>query len=180
MNSEDKKYWTNRYMEDNTGWDIGSPSTALKAYIDQLENKEIKILIPGAGNAYEAEYLYAKGFKNVYVMDISAVPLQNFKARNPSFPKEQLIEANFFEHIAKYDLILEQTFFCSFEPTAINRQLYAQKMNELLNDNGKLVGVWFDIPLVDGNLDKRPFGGDKQEYESYLKKYFVIKCFDAC
>ncbi len=175
-----ENYWTNRYKEQSTGWDIGYPSEPLKAYIDQLTDKNIRILIPGAGNAYEAGYLYAQGFKNVFVMDISAIPLQNFKDRNPNFPNEQLIGANFFNHKGGYDLIIEQTFFCSFEPTKENRQLYGEKMSQLLNPNGKLVGVWFNIPLVEDNMDKRPFGGTKTEYAGYLTPFFNVKTFETC
>ena len=86
---ETENYWTNRYKDESTGWDIGYPSIALKEYIDQLTDKSIRILIPGAGNAYEAEYLLELGFKNVFIMDISAIPLQNFANRNINFPKEQ-------------------------------------------------------------------------------------------
>jgi methyl halide transferase len=175
-----ENYWTNRYKDQSTGWDIGYPSEPLKVYIDQLTDKNIRILIPGAGNAYEAEYLYAQGFANVFVMDISAIPLQSFAIRNPNFPKEQLIEENFFEHNGKYDLILEQTFFCSFEPAKTNRELYGKKMAELLNGKGKLVSVWFDIPLVEGNIDQRPFGGTKAEYGNYLHPYFETKIFERC
>ena len=53
----DAEYWEERYRAGTTGWDIGSPSTPLKEYIDQLQDPSKKILIPGAGNAYEAEYL---------------------------------------------------------------------------------------------------------------------------
>ena len=48
---EEKEYWSQRYVEGRTGWDLGSPSQPLKAYIDQLEDTSIKVLIPGAGNA---------------------------------------------------------------------------------------------------------------------------------
>jgi methyl halide transferase len=175
-----ESYWSNRYKNQSTGWDIGYPSTPLKEYVDQLKDKSISILIPGAGNAYEAEYLIDQGFSNVHVMDISKIPLDNFMERNPDFSKEQLIEADFFEHERKYDLIIEQTFFCSFEPTKTNRHNYAKKMHELLNINGKLVGVWFDIPLIEGNVDKRPFGGTKDEYLEYLNPYFETKVFEKC
>jgi methyl halide transferase len=177
---QEENYWTNRYKDQTTGWNIGYPSTALKEYIDQLKDKNIRILIPGAGNAYEAEYLIAKDFTNVFIMDISTIPLQSFKERNPYFPKKQIIKANFFEHDGKYDLIIEQTFFCSFEPTKDNRELYTKKMSEFLNPNGKLVGVWFDIPLIEGNMDKRPFGGSKEEYLEYLNPYFEVKIFETC
>jgi methyl halide transferase len=180
INNITENYWTNRYKDESTGWDIGYPSTPIKEYIDQLTNKNIYILIPGAGNAYEAEYLYSQGFTNVIVMDISAIPLQNFIDRNPDFPKEQLVEANFFEHKGNYDIIIEQTFFCSFEPTKENRNAYAKHCAKLLNTNGKLVGVWFNIPLIEGNMDKRPFGGSKEEYLEYLNPYFEVKTFETC
>ncbi len=179
-NNTTESYWTNRYKDQSTGWDIGYPSTPLKEYTDQLTDKNIRILIPGACNAYEAEYLIAQGFANVYVMDISTIPLQNFADRNPNFPKEQLIEANFFEHIGQYDLIIEQTFFCSFEPTKENRNNYAKQIAALLKTNGKLVGMWFDIPLVEGNIYKRPFGGSKEEYLEYLNPHFDVKIFETC
>ena len=41
-----KEYWEQRYTNQETGWDIGSSSTPLKEYIEQLENKNLKILIP--------------------------------------------------------------------------------------------------------------------------------------
>ena len=54
-------FWNERYSTNQTGWDLKGPSTPLKEYIDQITNKNIKILIPGCGNAYEAEYLLEKG-----------------------------------------------------------------------------------------------------------------------
>jgi len=173
----EKEYWTKRYTDNKTGWDIGYPSTPIKTYIDQIINKELKILIPGAGNAYEAEYLYNEGFSNVFVMDISKVPLQEFQKRVPKFPKEQLLFDDFFKHNGNYDLIIEQTFFCSFLPSDHNRIAYAKKMNNLLNHKGKLIGLWFDIPLT-GDLEKRPFGGDKELYLNYLSPYFDIQVFE--
>ncbi|WP_375238968.1 methyltransferase domain-containing protein [Aurantibacter sp.] len=174
-----ENYWTNRYKDEKTGWDIGYVSTPLKTYFNQLENKDVKILIPGAGNAYEAEYLFNKGFKNVFVLDVSEIPLENFKKRNPIFPESQLILDDFFSHKGQYDLIIEQTFFCSFPPLKETRLAYVNKMQKLLKPNGKLVGLWFDIPLTN-DLEKRPFGGDKNLYLSYFKSNFQIKLFDKC
>ena len=177
--NETEQYWTNRYNEAQTGWDIGYPSTPLKTYFDQLKDKTLKILIPGAGNAYEAEYLFHQGFKNVYVLDVSEIPLKAFKKRNPDFPEAQLIQADFFEHEATYDLIIEQTFFCSFPPLETTRNAYAEQMYNLLKPKGKLVGLWFDFPLTD-DIEKRPFGGDKNLYLSYFEKYFSVKTFEDC
>lgn len=178
MNSTStKEYWSQRYNDERTGWDIGSPSTPLKEYIDQLEDKNLKILIPGAGNAYEAEYLLKQGFTNVFILDISEIPLQEFQQRNPEFPTENLVCDDFFVHQETYDLIFEQTFFCSFPPLPETRKQYAKHIVELLKPNGKLVGLWFDFPLT-GDLEKRPFGGSKTEYLRYFQPHFDVKTFE--
>ncbi len=174
-----EQFWTNRYETAQTGWDIGYPSTPIKAYFDQVENKDVKILIPGAGRGYEAEYLHKAGFTNVFVLDISEMPLQDIRERVPDFPKAQLIQGDFFEHQDTYDIIVEQTFFCSFPPTKENRHNYAKKMHELLAPKGKLIGLWFDVPLT-GDMEKRPFGGSREEYLTYFEPYFEVKIFEPC
>jgi hypothetical protein len=170
------EFWTQRYEQNQTGWDIGEISRPLKEYIDQLEDKSIKILIPGAGNAYEAEYLFKQGFKNVYVADISEKPLQNLIARVPTFPKNQLLNINFFEIEDKFDLILEQTFFCALPIDS--RKDYAKKTAELLKQNALLNGLLFSFPLTE---DGPPFGGSKEEYLTYFSPYFEIleTCYNS-
>ncbi len=175
MTQLDKNYWTKRYKENDASWDLGDVSSPLKEYFDQLTNKNIFILIPGAGNAYEAEYLFNKGFKNITIIDLSDQPLQSIKKRIPNFPENNLIQGDFFEHQQQYDLIVEQTFFCAIDPSL--RKKYAEKMYQLLKENGKLVGVLFNDVL---NADKPPFGGNKEEYISYFKSYFNFKVFDVC
>ncbi|WP_373681047.1 methyltransferase domain-containing protein [Tenacibaculum sp. M341] len=171
--SED--FWTNKYKSQKTGWDLGEISTPLKAYFDQLANKNLKILIPGAGNSYEAEYLFQQGFKNVYIVDISREPLINFKERVINFPEEQLIHKNYFDLEGRFDLIIEQTFFCAINPE--KRATYVQKTLDLLKNNGKLVGLLFDAKL---NSDHPPFGGNKASYLELFKPYFEIETMDKC
>lgn len=163
-------FWTNKYLKNKTGWDIGYVSTPIKEYIDQLTDKNLKILIPGGGNSYEAEYLFKNGFKNTFVADISTIPLSNLQSRVPDFPDKQLIHGNFFELSDSFDLVFEQTFFCALPPK--KRPDYALKMNQLLNENGKLAGLLFDMPL---NEDHPPFGGSKEEYIKLFSPYFKIE-----
>lgn len=169
-----KEFWDNRYNQKETGWDIGYVSTPIKEYIDQIENKSLKILIPGAGNSYEAEYLHKKGFKNVFVIDIAKAPIDNLKKRVPSFPSGNLIHGNFFELEDSFELILEQTFFCALDPKL--RKKYVDKMHQLLLENGKLVGLLFDAPL---NTEHPPFGGNKPEYTTLIQSKFQFKTFET-
>ncbi len=116
MNDFDRKYWQNRYLEKKIGWNIGYISTPIKAYVNQLEDKNLNILIPGGGNSYEAEFLWKSGFKNTYILDFAKQPLENFKKRVSGFPNEQLLNHDFFESKGEFDLIIEQTFFCALNP----------------------------------------------------------------
>jgi len=165
----DKEFWNQRYIDNETGWDLGSVAPPLKSYFDQLKNKELKILIPGCGNAYEAEYLFNIGFKNVFLIDLSPTALKQFEERVLNFPKEQLICNDFFNHKENYDLIIEQTFFCAINPSL--RANYAKHSSKLLNTSGKLVGLLFNDKL---NIDHPPFGGSKQEYLNYFSPYYCI------
>jgi methyl halide transferase len=170
-----KNYWEGRYVQSATGWDLGMVSPPLKAYFDQLTRKDLRILIPGAGNAYEAEYLHSKGFTQVYVVDIACHPLANLQRRCPDFPSGHLLNEDFFELDTKVDLLVEQTFFCALPPHL--RPYYAQQAHKLLNKGGKLMGVLFDDPL---NTDQPPFGGSKEEYRKYFEPYFELKTFEKC
>ncbi len=173
-NNLNKTYWQNRYTEQQTGWDVGEITTPLKEYIDQLTSKNIKILVPGAGNGYEVEYLFKNGFTDVTVIDLAEKPLENLLERNLDFPKNNLICGDFFEHSGQYDLIVEQTFFCALNPSL--RPGYAAKMAELLRSGGKLVGLLFDTQFTEGP----PFGGNRAEYLEYFKPFFEIKTFETC
>ena len=170
----EKVYWEQRYSENNTHWDVGGISEPLKKYFNGLNNKDLRILIPGAGNAHEAEYLFNNGFKNVFVMDISENAVKSFINRCPDFPAENILNEDFFLHQGKYDLIIEQTFFCAIKRE--RRGEYAAKVYDLLNENGKLVGLLFNHEFGD---EEPPFGGTKEEYENYFSRYFEMEIFET-
>lgn len=169
----EKEFWEQRWQAGETGWDLGEVSPPLKAYIDQISEKSIAILIPGAGNAYEAKYLAEKGFTNVTVVDIVPSIIATLRASEVG-EKVNFINADFFTIKGNFDLIIEQTFFCAIHPS--NRSRYVQKMHELLEPNGKLVGLLFNCSFENGP----PFGGDIEEYRSLFSIYFDTVSLEPC
>ena len=169
-------YWSSRYLNNNTVWDMGKASPPLKEYFEQLTNKSISILVPGCGNAYEAEYLLEKGFKNITLIDISPVLVNKLKKQFSDFLYKEIniICGDFFTLNQTFDLVVEQTFFCAIDP--LLRTNYANKMYELLNENGKLIGVFFNRTFNAGP----PFSGSKAEYHLLFKDKFQIKTMDEC
>lgn len=168
-------YWNSRYLAHSTGWNLGEVSPPLKAYIDQLEDLEVRVLVPGAGFGYEANYLFIKGCKAVHLCDWSEDAVRQFTSRFPNFPKELVYTGDFFELSDQFDLILEQTFFCALDPEL--RAQYVRKMHELLVPGGKLVGLLFSNEFEEPGP---PFGGSQKEYFELFSPFFKIKIMEQC
>lgn len=167
-------YWNQRYLDGAIGWDLGQISPPIRAYVDQLNNKDLRILIPGAGNAHEAVYINQQGFTDVHVLDFASDAIASFLKNNPDFPKGHAHVANFFDFEGEFDLIIEQTLFCAIDP--LLRPNYARKASELLKMEGKLVGLLFNREFDGGP----PFGGNKSEYLDYFVPYFESIFMEDC
>lgn len=173
-NKLDADYWDHQYKAKKTGWDLGTVSPPIKSYIDTLQYKNIAILIPGCGNTYEAEYLLDKGFTNITIIDIAPTLVQELKNKFDNNKSIKIILGDFFLHNGKYDLIIEQTFFCALSPQL--RKNYVLKMHQYLSDQGVLAGLLFNRIFETGP----PFGGNKEEYRELFKNYFEFLNFDQC
>ncbi len=173
-NSFDQTYWDQRYQNSEIGWDLKQVSPPLKHYIEQCTNKNLKILIPGAGNAYEANYLLEQDFNDITIVDIAPTVVDRLQKQFQNNSRIQIILIDFFNLSGKYDLILEQTFFCALSPFL--RSQYVAKMYDLLHTDGKLVGLLFDKKFEGGP----PFGGNKAEYEILFQSHFNFHTFQPC
>jgi len=169
-------FWDSRYVKPgNPGWDVGYAVPALTNYIDQLTNKQIRILVPGGGFGYEVRYLFQKGFHQVYYLDFSIEAIMAFKSKYPDFPGKNIIHDNFFLHQGSYHLIIEHTFFCSLPK--VLRPEFARKCHQLLMENGKLCGLLFNHEF---NNDNPPFGGNEDEYIALFRNCFNFLTFEKC
>lgn len=171
----DKAFWEGQWQSQQTGWDIGQPSPPVTEYMQQYPHKNAAILIPGCGNAYEAEYLVTNGFTNITLIDISPKAAELLKQKFTNTTQVKVLCEDFFHHRGKYDIIIEQTFFCAIPP--YRRKEYAQKAASLLNKDGKIIGVLFDK-----KFDKPgpPFGGCPCEYKPIFESHFIIKVMNEC
>ncbi|MCO5248733.1 MAG: TPMT family class I SAM-dependent methyltransferase [Chitinophagales bacterium] len=170
----DQNFWNSRWETGQTGWDIGYPSTPIATFFDTYTNKNAAILIPGCGNAYEAEYLLEKGFTNITLVDIAPAAVERLQNKFKNKPSVKVILGNFFEQEGLYDVIIEQTFFCTLSLDGRNQ--YVEKCASLLNDNGIIVGVLFNVNF---GFDHPPFGGDKNEYLKRFIPLFKIKTMES-
>ena len=168
-------FWNNQYNANTTSWDLGQVSPPIKDYVDQLTNKDLRILIPGCGNSYEADYLLQKGFTNITLIDIAPTLVRQLQQKFINNLNIKIIQTDFFTHDGEYDLILEQTFFCAINP--LQRKDYVVKMKAILATNGKLVGVLFDKEF---EQQGPPFGGCQWQYKPLFENDFNLKTFEPC
>ena len=169
-----KEYWDSLYEHGRMGWDIGYVSSPIKEYFDQLSDKTIKILVPGAGKAWEVEYLHKAGFANVFLLDFSEEGISKFKRRCPTFPNSHILNEDFFLHKGEYNLIVEQTFFSSFHPK--HRPKIVDKISELLLNKGKYMGVIFNHEF---DIEGPPFGGSPSDYSQLFADKFDFLHFET-
>jgi methyl halide transferase len=164
-----KDFWNDRYRDNQTGWDLGMVSPPLKFWMDTLSDKNLRILIPGAGNAYEVDYLIQQGFTSITVVDIAPFVMERLKDRYMNYPQVKLVLGDFFELTGTFDVVLEQTFFCAIDPAL--RNAYVNKIAEILPHDGRLLGVLFDRSFDGGP----PFGGYASEYQSLFSTRFDVE-----
>ena len=170
--SLNENFWNNRYLEKDTGWDLGAISPAIKKWFDTKKNKDLQILIPGAGKGHEVKYGFDHGFNNIHYLDISTEAVAFFKDNCPNLPKEQILISDFFD-LKKdlfFDVVIEQTFFCAINPAL--RKSYVKKTHEILKKNGYIIGLLFNKKF---DTQGPPFGGFYEEYVELFSKLFVIE-----
>ena len=83
--------------------------------------------------------------------------------------------SDFFDLTGKFDLILEQTFFCALDPDV--RRNYVIKMHDLLQPKGKLAGLLFGCEFEKAGP---PFGGNSDSYHALFQDLFEIQIMEPC
>ncbi len=170
-----EQYWEKRHREGDTPWNIGKSSPPLVAYMSQVKNKNISVLIPGAGDIHDAAAFLGLGFTHITICDISQTAIQHMKHTLGEDARIQYILGDFFTLEGQYDLIIEQTFFCALEPSL--RKNYVAKMAALLKKGGKLVGVLFNRTFEEAGP---PWGGHAEEYINLFEPILHINKLEMC
>jgi methyl halide transferase len=168
-----KEDWQKHYDEDDLRWDLGEVSPPLRHFLENNPISKDRALVPGCGQGHEVVYLALNGFA-VTAIDYTKGATQKL-ARNLARSRvgAEVICANFFnlglEHKNRYNLMLEQTFFCAIHPTLRNR--YVDLVSRVLKPGGFLVGVFYET----GEEDGPPFNTTRAHILKHFSGPFLIE-----
>ena len=139
MKSTEMEFWDCRYRTGRMPWDYHGVPEALQTYL--RTTPEGRVLIPGCGSGYEVRAFHERGW-DVLAIDYSPAAVAR-SCEVLGALADKVLLADFFKHDfggRRFDVIYERTFLCSLPPKTWPS--YAQRMAELLTDNGRLIGLF--------------------------------------
>ena len=169
-------FWNNKYNLNEDKWDINAPTPIFKEWSFSLNtSKPLNICIPGCGKGHDAIFFASIGH-NVCAIDFSSSAINYLKNKNV-YKNLTILEMDFFKISEKYyntfDVIIEYTFFCAFNPCY--RKKYVSICKKLLKKRGKFIGVIFPI-FKTKNKNGPPFIIDLDKFEElFVHDFHLIK-----
>ena len=132
------EFWQERFEKKETGWDRGSPSPQLLAWLDSGQLQPCRIAVPGCGTGWEVVELAKRGF-DVIGIDYTAAAVQKTRALvNAQGLKAEVIQADVLNYQPqnKFDAVYEQTCLCAIHPE--HWLTYSQQLVKWLKPEGSL------------------------------------------
>ena len=132
------EFWQKRFEKKETGWDRGSPSPQLLAWLDSGELQPCRIAVPGCGTGWEVVELAKRGF-DVIGIDYTAAAVQKTRALvDAQGLKAEVIQADVlnYQPLNKFDAVYEQTCLCAIHPE--HWLTYSQQLVKWLKPEGSL------------------------------------------
>jgi methyl halide transferase len=171
---EKAEFWEEKYLSEQTPWDLGQPNPAfVKLLKDNIFLKPCKILIPGCGKGYDAIAASKLGY-DVTALDFSskAISIAEETARKENLQIKFLIK-DIFEldnsFNKSFDAVYDYTFSCAINPDKRNE--LSEKVFDLLISSGKFISILFPVEKKEGGP---PFSMDPSDFYRIFSKKFQL------
>jgi SAM-dependent methyltransferase len=131
-------FWQQRFEKNEIGWDRGSTSPQLLAWLDSGELQPCRVAVPGCGGGWEVVELARRGFE-VTGIDYTAAAVDKTRALIAAQGvTAQVIQADVlsYQPEKKFDAIYEQTCLCAIYPE--HWIAYSQQLSHWLTPGGSL------------------------------------------
>ncbi|WP_233846992.1 methyltransferase domain-containing protein [Paraburkholderia sp. HD33-4] len=161
------EFWDERFERRFTPWDQAGVPSAFRAFAER--HRDVAVLIPGCGSAYEAVWLARQG-NPVRAIDFSPAAVAAAREQLGAQHASLVEQADFFTYAPPFvpAWIYERAFFCALPPA--RRADYAQRMAQLLPPGGLLAGFFF----IGATPKGPPFGVERGELDALLAPHFEL------
>lgn len=112
------EFWQERFEKKETGWDRGSVSPQLTAWLVADELKPCRIAVPGCGSGWEVAVLAQRGFE-VVAIDYTLAAVERTHAHLLTKGlKAEVVQADVltYQPTKPFDAVYEQTCLCAVHP----------------------------------------------------------------
>jgi ubiquinone/menaquinone biosynthesis C-methylase UbiE len=168
------KFWNQRYLDNNTKWDLGHPTPILTHY---LENNKIsgKACVLGCGNGHDVMELSQYNI-DVYAIDFATEAIKNLRKKLTQIQRVKLIEEDIFNlsHLYSnyFDFVYEYTCYCAIDPN--KREDYFDMVYKILKVGGLLFGIFIPLDKDMYNEEGPPFGVSVEEVMELAHNKFKV------
>ena len=137
--------WEKKYIDGDTGWDLGGPTPVFVDIAKDLKAGNICIL--GCGHGYDAIMFSERGF-SVTAVDFAPSPINYIIKKAAELSLHiNTVQENIFslthDHDNQFDYVIEQTCFCAINPN--NRKKYHNLVSRLLRPGGLMIGLCYPL-----------------------------------
>lgn len=178
MNTQDdpanNDFWETRYVEGNTGWDIGQPAPP---FVDLMLGPDApqagSMIVPGCGRGHDALFFAKHGFSVTGVDFASSALADARSAATIEKVKVDFIQQDIFtldkSYNNKFEYVLEHTCFAAIPPQ--RRPEYVQLVKRLLRPDGLYIAIFF----THGKPGGPPFNTTVEEIRDLFSPHFTIE-----
>lgn len=165
--------WEHHYRKNDLGWDLGEVAPPFVHLWKERVILPCKAVIPGCGRGHEVIFLAKRGFQVTavdYAQGAVGFLEKTLVANNL---EAQILCQDFFalglNFNNKFDLMLENTFFCAIKPSM--RREYVLTAERTLKPGALFIGLFYET----GKEGGPPFNTKKRDIEENFSERFAIE-----
>ncbi|MGE3974100.1 MAG: methyltransferase domain-containing protein [Bdellovibrionales bacterium] len=169
-NAQAPTFWGDYYQKDELPpWDLDQYNPNLNGILAQLKLNKSKILVLGAGQGHDANFLAEQGHI-VTAVDYSPAAQKSFTQRYPQSLVANYTVRDVFqlppEWLNSFDLVFDHTLFCAIPPR--QRKSLIQVWKKVLKPRGHLLSIFFLLTRTSGPA----YGVTEWEAQQLMQKDF--------
>ncbi|CAI2717875.1 methyltransferase domain-containing protein [Nitrospina watsonii] len=170
--------WQKHYDDNDMPWDLGEVAPPFVRLWEEGRITPGRMIVPGCGQGHEVKFFADKGM-DVTAVDVAPGAVERLRTHLKNAGVDaRVVHADFFslngKHDARYDVFLEQTFFCAIHPH--RRADYADTAHRILKPGGVLAGLFYET----GEQGGPPFNTTADDILHHFGDRFTIRHLEKC